>query len=230
MTFEDRIQTIRTNRRPTVLRFCNLAEQQLIRSLFNTSDYTFDGGYHNAERKRAYLFMDPQDDIVCLQINPIASDDELSHPSILGSLMALSITADSIGDILADQRVVFVTAELALDIEQSLTQVGHQAVDVTRIDGRHVVRRQAYEEHTLVVSSMRLDLIVARIANVSRSEATEWIARELVKRNQVVVTKPTVPLQEGDILSIRKVGRFLLDDASHRTKKDKIRLIYRKFV
>lgn len=174
--------------------------------------------------------MDPQDDIVCLQINPIASDDELSHPSILGSLMALSITADSIGDILADQRIVFVTAELALDIERSLTQVGHQAVDVTRINGRHVVHHQAYEDHTLVVSSMRLDLIVARIANVSRNEAAEWISKELVKRNQVVVTKPTVTLQEGDILSIRKVGRFLLDDASHRTKKDKIRLIYRKFV
>lgn len=230
MTFEDRLQSIRTNRRPTVLRFCNLAEQQLIRSTFNSQDYAFDGGYHNAERKRAYLFTDPQDDIVCMQINPIASDEPLTHPSILGSLMGLSITPASIGDILADQRVVFVTAEMAAFIKHSLTHVGRQTVDVEQIDGRSVVRHQEYEEHMLVVASLRLDLVVAKIANASRSEAAEWVAKELVKRNQVIVTKPTITLQEGDVLSIRRVGRFHLDDASQRTKKDKIRLIYRKFV
>jgi RNA-binding protein YlmH len=227
MTLEERLAHLRDSGRPTILRFLNETEQAIVSAWIPSAQ--FDGGYPDAERKRAYLFGASAGDIVAYRIQPSSKRLELTHGAILGTLMSLQIERDTIGDILADEGIVFVTAELAKEIERSFTAINRVPIELKAIDGAQIRRTARFTEHQVVVSSLRLDTVVARIAGVPRTKAQEWIETERIQINHRIARKSTTLLHDGDILSIRSSGRYVLDDASRRTKKDNHVLQYRKY-
>lgn len=227
MTFVDKIEHIKAKQQPTVLRFCTLTEQAIIKN--RIPSVIFDGGYDEAEKKRAFLFMEPYPSVICFQIEFDDRYLEITHQNMLGTLMSLSITADSIGDILPDQGLIFVTSEIADEIERSFTAINHVPINLTYYDPTNVKRNQQYSSHERVVATLRLDLVVSKIARISREEAQERIQNEWVKINHMVVTKPTKTISDEDVLSIRKSGRYVIDNTEKRTKKNNIVLKYRKY-
>ena len=76
-----------------------------------------------------------------------------------------------------------------------------------------------------VVSSMRLDTVVAALLNISRQKAATLIRSEKVKVNWTTQSDLTLELYESDILSIRGAGRFKVIGIEGRTRKDKVRLL-----
>lgn len=227
MTFVDKIEHIKAKQQPTVLRFCTLTEQAIIKN--RIPSVVFDGGYEDAEKKRAFLYLDPYPSVLCFKIMYDQRYLDITHQNILGTLLSLSITTDSIGDILPDQGVFFVTAEIADEIMRSFTAINHVPIRLEYCDPADVKRNQKYSTHERVVASLRLDLVVSKIARISREDAQERIQNEWVKINHVVHTKPTKLITEDDILSIRKSGRYVIDNTEKRTKKDNIVLKYRKY-
>jgi RNA-binding protein YlmH len=228
MEFKDRIKHI-TNDSYTVTLFLTLQEQAQVKHKLKDVNYTLFGGYPNSERKRLYVNQEPFD-ITCFKIRYNSQFLTLTHQNILGSLLSLNIKKEAIGDILAKEDCFFMIGELEDFILNEFKMINNRPIELEIIDGSTVFREIELEEHIAYVDSLRLDLVVSRIAKKSRNESTMMIENELVSINHVVVTNKNKVVKENDILSIRKHGRFRVLDTSHTSKKGKIVLKYGKFI
>ena len=87
-----------------------------------------------------------------------------------------------------------------------------------------------FEINSFTVSSLRLDSIISKITKKSRNIASEMINNDLVKVNHLISNKNTKIMNEEDIISIRKYGRFLIIDTKKTSKKGKIVVKFGKYV
>jgi len=210
--------------------FLTKTEQKQIKNqLKYTVDFSIDGGHTNFERARAYINTDGGS-ISCFKIHLKSSFFELTHQNILGSLLALNIKRETIGDILPEESVFYIISELDSFILQEFTSIGNSPIVLEQIDGRFIKRTETLEENKAFVDSLRLDLIVSKLAKCSRKDATFLIESELIQLNHSPVTKTSKTVEENDIISIRKKGRFKIINTKKTSKKGKIILIYGKFI
>lgn len=189
----------------------------------------FDGGYKNAIRQRGYVHTEPLDDIVCFEIHSDSSYLHLSHRNILGALMGLNLNREDIGDILHHDACFFVTKAVSKKVKYGLLNIGKHPITLHPIDGRLLKGSIQFQQLTIIVSSMRLDVVVKAIAHISRQKSVHMIQNKLVKINDFVVDKQTTNLKIDDVISIRHHGRFVLDAIEKRTKKDKIVINVKKY-
>ena len=91
----------------------------------------------------------------------------LAHKDVLGSLMALGLNRSKFGDIqLAEDEVQFtVASELKDYMTVNFTSIGKAKVSVLTVDNMEelIVTRDTWSESLQVVSSMRLDTVVAAL-------------------------------------------------------------------
>lgn len=226
ITFKDKIGNIIDKNKSVSLRFLNLEEQSY---LHNKKDVKLDGGYKYAERKRAYFSGFNEVNIISLKIDYNRKYLTLTHQNVLGTLLSLGITLDSIGDILPKQGVFFITSEISKEVFASFTKINNVDIELSVFDGE-VTSEQDFEELRTTLDSLRLDLVISKICKISRKIASEMIQKELIKVNQTINTKTTTIIKDEDIISIRKFGRFKVKDTSKHSKKGKIVLIYLKYI
>jgi len=227
ITFKDRINNILENNKSVSLRFLSLEEQTHLTRLKEVVLY---GGYPDAEKKRAYFFQDIQRNIICFRIIYNKKYLTLSHQNILGTLLSNSITHDSIGDILPRQGLFFVTKEISKEIIQSFTKINNVAIELELYNKEQIETEKELEESSTTLDSLRLDLVISKICNISRSKANEMIEKELIKINHRIITKSTTLVKELDTISIRRFGRYMINNTQNRSKKGKIILKYAKYV
>ena len=223
--------------KPKFLGFLSAAEAVLARQILKNivCRTAFFGGYDTAERVMLGCFPDWMAEnsfpISALTFK-FRESDVLSHRDFLGSLMALGIKRETVGDILTEQgrAVVFVTDEICDYIKNQVTKIGHTGVAVT--DGYTLPLPKGDEliEFTDTAASDRIDCVISALCGFSRTKALEAIAYGIVSVNSVPVTKPTKSVAEGDIISVRGKGRFLLGSLNNRTKKNRIIINYKKYI
>ncbi|KFZ27665.1 MAG: hypothetical protein KQ78_00093 [Candidatus Izimaplasma bacterium HR2] len=233
MEIKDKVKGYLANPLKTSVRtkFLTLTEQAiLINTLKNKVFFKLDGGYPNSELKRAVLYVDDEAFITCFKIKYNEKYLLLSHQNILGTLLSLSITKESIGDILASEDVFFITSELKEFIINEFIKINNVAITLEEIDGSNLVRNVELEMSSFTVSSLRLDSIVSKITKKSRNEALNMINNDLVKVNHLISNKNTKSIKEEDVISIRKYGRFIIKDTKNTSKKGKIIVKYGKYV
>lgn len=229
MKFLDKIKHYNEFTVTTTMFLTKTEQQQIKNQLKYTVDFSIDGGHSTFERGRAYINTD-LGSISCFKINLKSSFSTLTHQNILGSLLALNIKRETIGDILAEESVFYIISELDSFILQEFTSVGNSPIVLEKLNGRSFERQENLEESKAFVDSLRLDLIVSKIMKGSRKDATFMIESELVQLNHISVTKTSKTVQENDIISIRKKGRFKILNTQKTSKKGKIILIYGKFI
>ena len=227
LSFEDKIKNIIKLEKSVSLRFLSLSEQTY---LFRKRHIILDGGYPEAEKKRAYCYMKPIDNIACYQIKYNKAQLMLTHQNILGTLLSLGITYDSVGDILPKQGVFFITKEIEEEVLLNFTSINRVPIELIRFNSENVYSEIELEEYRTTLESLRLDLVVSKIAKVSREIAKTMINEEMVKLNHKVNKKPTTLVYENDTVSIRKHGRFIVQDTSKKSKKGKIVFKYAKYM
>jgi len=227
--FLDKIKHFNENTVTTTMFLTKTEQQQIKNQLKYTVDFSIDGGYSNFERARAYINTDIGS-ISCFKITLRSSFSTLTHQNILGSLLALNIKRETIGDIIAEESVFYIISELDSFIVQEFTSIGNSPIELEKIDGSSFARQETLEENKAFVDSLRLDLIVSKIINGSRKDAAFLIESELVQLNHNPVTKTSKTVAENDIISIRKKGRFKILNTQKTSKKGKIILIYGKFI
>jgi RNA-binding protein YlmH len=227
--FQSKVNHILDSGTKTSLRFITPKEQQYIQSLMKYNDtICLDGGYQNAERKRVCFFKDC-DNIKAYQIEPKVKNMIFTHQQILGSVLALNIERDCIGDIIPKENVFFVIEEIHQEIELHFNQIGNIPITLKEISPSSFQYEQEFEEYSSTISSNRLDNVIAKIINKSRTQALEILKNEYVKINHEMTTKATKQLSENDMISIRHYGRYKIIDMNSRSKKGKIILKYIKF-
>ena len=223
--------------RPKFLGFLSDEEAVLVEGTVSTlsTQYEFFGGYDDATRVMLGCF--PEWDYEKhFPITPITfkfrRQDILTHRDVLGSLMALGLKRETVGDILIEEgrAVVFVTEENADFIMSQIYKIGRVGVTSQKGFSEPLPQAGTMVESSVTVASNRLDCVVAALIGASRNKATEIIEQSLVSVNSVISEKTTLRLSDGDIISIRKKGKFKIESQGDKTRKDRIILKFKKYV
>ena len=210
--------------------FLNMVEQaalvQVVKKLVDI-DVVFAGGFESAERKRAIIFStfmatEAIDTKVSVFKIEVIGAGEVTHSQVLGSLMGLNIDRSVIGDIVVDSEGAFFASccEFNGFLKEHFTKVGRHDIRLELVEER-IVNDQQFEAIEIIVSSLRLDVVVKALIGASRGKAEEYLDAGFVRLNHAVDKKTSRVCQMGDILSIRKHGRFRLVDIKKMTKSGK---------
>lgn len=168
-----------------------------------------------------------------IKIYEIVSNNDLRHQDILGTLYSLNISDEMFGDVVIWNNRYFIIILSSIDnyIKSNLTSIKNSKVDLIERNPYYLKDyKQEYEECIIIVPSIRVDVIVSKIINSSRSNALEKIKNGDIYLNYELLTKPTYMLKENDIFSIRKYGKYKFLGEINKTKKGSLVIKYLKYV
>ena len=168
-----------------------------------------------------------------IKIYEIISSNDLRHQDIIGTLYSLNISDEMFGDVVIWNNRYFIIILSSIDnyIKSNLTSIKNSKVELIEKDPYYLKDyKQEYEECIIIVPSIRVDVIVSKIINSSRSNALEKIKNGDIYLNYELLTKPTYMLKENDIFSIRKYGKYKFLGEINRTKKGSLVIKYLKYV
>lgn len=207
--------------------FLGMGDISLLSTLHLPVPYTLWGGYEGAERCVA-LFGETPSPVTCIRIFPKDKKfaRELSHRDVLGSVLGLGIDRRLIGDILVfgKEAYMFCLISIAPFIAENLASVGKVTVCCEITDTLPDEALPKPEEKTVVTASLRVDAVICAVYDISRADAKELAEVERVYVNGRIVQPPSFSLKEGDIVSVRGMGRFRYIEEAGETKKGKIRI------
>ena len=147
---------------------------------------------------------------------------EVSHRVVLGALMNLGIDRSTTGDILVTEKTATVFCDTALVdfLLQEIKMVGRYSVKTAEIPIEQVeIPEKKFREVTDTVASMRTDCVIAAIYSLPRGKAQEAIASGRVMVNWEEWTSLSAELHEGDVLSLRGMGRAELSEIGGLSRK-----------
>lgn len=158
--------------------------------------------------------------------------DEVSHREILGTLMGLGIERDTIGDIYITEgkAAVFATDKMARYIADNVLKIGKTGVRCS-LGLDFELPKRSFELMNYSVASLRLDNIVKCAACCGRTAAADkFIKPQLVQVNSVICDNVSHILKQGDIISIRGKGKFVLDSIGETGRKGNIHISVKKYI
>lgn len=221
--------------------FLNLNEQNIFEQGISElySGYEMSGGFPNSERQMVAFLPDAlcytwNYPISCLKIFPLNRKfaDKLTHRDVLGSLMNLGIERSMLGDILIEEDFIYVFCQDKIKdyIMQELTRIRHTSVQSEEILCFEMDIVPKTEKSEGIITSNRLDSIIACICKISRSQANEWIRNGKVYINSREMTNTTYACKSSEIISVRSVGRFLFQGAFGETRKGRLKIKYERYI
>ena len=227
----DLVQVVRQRGTSRSTPFLSDRQQELARAALaglGFEGYAFDGGYPDAERRILRLFGEygAQEPLpaVCLFAQTLRADRALTHRDYLGALMSLGIRRECIGDILLseDGAYLFVLDTVAPLVCDELSSVGRCSVCVRAGRAEELPGREERPAQTATVASLRLDAVLAAMLHCSRGQASELVTAGRVEINHLPAEKPSAPVYEGDVFTVRGKGRFALTALPGKSKKERL--------
>ena len=241
--FEDMLRRCERNYSPVYSsafldeRQCAAAERFLRRRTGDGLMYMRWGGFEDAQRKMLCVYNEYSADYVkdefpmrCLTFT-FRKEDRLTHRDFLGSFMGLRLKRETIGDIIIAEGIAQAfaadtAARLILDLTAKIGRVG---VKISDSEPFSLEARQEFSDIGGTVASLRLDCVVGLAAKVSRENAARLIRSEKVSVNHFPVMTLSHELHEGDVISVRGSGKFILSKINGTTKKGRIHINLRKY-
>ena len=211
--------------------FLNLNEQSLFWQMqqeFFFVDVTLQGLHPMAERKIACFQpkgagMDIPAPLSVVEITSANRKfaEELTHRDYLGTLIGLGIERKKLGDIFINGQTAYVVCvdSLADYICETLTRIRHTSVLCRIVPETAIQAAWQRKEVAGTVASFRVDAVTALAFRLSRGKAADCIAAEKIFVNGRLVRSAGTLLQEGDIVSVRGMGRYEVKRLGRKTKK-----------
>lgn len=235
----DAITISRRANKPKWVGFLTPAEQSI--ALKTAQDkkalFMFYGGYESAERQYFVALpewsdTEPPQGIAEALTFTFRECDKLSHRDFLGTLMALGINREAVGDILVQQgkAVVFISSELVNYVQTQISKIGGVGVQITSGFTLPLPTLGTLKSFSSTVASPRLDSVVAALICTSREKAKEIINDALVMTDGTVNQKVTAEVTKGQKITVRGYGKFIIDEIGALTKKGRNILNYSKYV
>lgn len=219
-------------------KFFNPYEVKLIENhvdFYNSYFYAY-GGNDYSERKvcvlSKYDLLESYKSYISV-LHADVKNTDLSHRDVLGALMSLGIERSTVGDISIGDASIEIAAlpEIASYISLELKKIRNTNVNFTIKDEPNMfLKKINYKEKIGVISSARIDNLVAAMAGVSRSEAKNLVLQGKVKVDFRKEDSPSYEVKENEMVSIAKSGRYVLDSFLGKTRKDKYRIKYLEVV
>lgn len=185
------------------------------------------GGYDEGERN-IICFTDYDDfygdmefPIDALKI--VATNKKVySHRDYLGSILALGIKRELIGDIVMNDECAFVFChnEISDYIIYNLEKIANARVVIDKWDIKDVnIPKKQFKERNDTVTSLRLDCVISAAANMSRAVSADAVKKGLVSLNYDTNCQVSASVSDGDVISVRGYGKFVIKTDGTLTKK-----------
>ena len=179
------------------------------------------------------LYYDWAYPITYLEVTPTYPKfaEKLGHRDLLGSVMNLGVDRGRVGDILVgdDKYVIICEKSIAPYFIEHLDKIKHTVVSVKSCSVEELEVQQKFTDKDGIITSNRLDSIIACVYNFSRSQSLEYLKAEKVFINGKCVQNPSCRCKEGDIISVRGNGRFLFEQEYGTTNRGRIRFHYKLY-
>ena len=232
--------------------FMNLNEQNILHSLPKNrlfTRYQCFGGYDTAERQMAAFIpdalylrygkdrLDPEDAAYPFCAVKIATlhrkyAEQLSHRDYLGTVLGLGIERSKTGDIILgdEDAVIFVHKDMKDLLLNELDRVRHTSVSSCVVLPEEISYAPRCEEIRGTVASIRLDSLLALAFSSSRTKLSGLIEGARVFVNGKLITENGYQPNEGDVISVRGMGKFRFAETGGRTKKNRQYVILYKYI
>lgn len=170
--------------------------------------------------------------IEALQIRNKSNFSNLRHKDYLGAILSLGIGRNKIGDVVVkdDRAYVPVMEDISSYILNNLASIGKSPVEISILYDLVDLPSIDFDEISINVQSLRLDSVVAKLANISRSKAIELLDSSKVLVNYVKSKDKSQELLKGTRLTIRGNGKYIVGDIIGETRSGKQRIIVKKYV
>lgn len=201
--------------------------------------FSVSGGYEGAERTRIAIFQSYYDEsmvdikLAFLQIKGNFKFQEVTHRDYLGSLLALGIKREKIGDILVhdDGCQVIVDEDIADYVIANCQKVHKVSVEISKITlDQLIMPYQEKKEIKATVASPRLDAVLGVGFGSSRTKILPDIRGEKVRVNWRNVTDPSYHVQAGDVISCKGQGRFIIESLTGESRKGRLFVTIHRFI
>ncbi len=157
-----------------------------------------------------------------------------SHRDVLGSLMALGLKREAVGDIavMPDGKCVYLAVQrtTAVFLCGELSFVANDKVKVRTVSAKELPTfEQSYEDLSVTLASLRVDALVAELCHLARDKAKKCVEAGNVSCNHAPVTACDKAFAPGDTLSVKGFGKYYIEDVPGLTVKKRYRVIVRKY-
>ena len=225
--------------------FLSPAERASVERLLAASGHPrhlFWGGYDGAERTVCAFLPDWQEaeDVAADPEGPLTAlrlrypeDCDLSHRDFLGAILGLGITREKVGDLLVGAGCCYVLLlrEAAPILLSQLDQVGRQRVKCApcALEEMEVPEKQVKTIKD-TVATLRLDAVASTGFSMSRSKMADLISSKKLTLNGRECDKPDRPVEEGDALACRGLGKCVLTQVIGTSKKGRIMIVMERYI
>ena len=198
-------------------------------------------GGESGGRRVLYFLADWQDPAVPEEELPVGyvrcryavGYGDVTHRDLLGALMGLGISRDSVGDLYlsegsADAAVLrelvpFVCAELRSAGRARLSVEEIRREEVRRPEEKVKLRRDT-------VASLRLDSVVSSAFGMAREKAADLIRAGRVQLDGLECLKPDRPVEAGAVLTARGFGKAVLREVGALSRKGRVCIVLARYL
>lgn len=196
----------------------------------------FFGGYDGAERRIFGVFPEWEEARAdAFPVSVVRFDAPrfrtLTHRDYLGTLMSLGFDRSKTGDILVDDMGAYAVlmSDIAEYAVRNVTKIANIGVK-TYIAESFTPPKPKTAQRVCVCASARLDAVIAAALNVSRTVSEKLIANGSVKVNHRETLDRSKQINEGDLISVKSYGRFILKETGSKTGKGRLHITVEKFL
>ena len=172
--------------------------------------------------------------IACLRMAPVSKKfaDKLTHRDFLGSLMALGMEREMLGDIIVkeDCAYLFCHERISEYICRNLTQVKRTTICCEESAAPPEGELFRTEKRIVQLSSERLDALVAHVFKMSRNDAQALFPMGKIFVDGRQCLSPGYTPKAGQVISVRGFGRMKYTGVESLSKKGKCNTVVELYI
>ena len=208
--------------------FLDPNEINKVKSKLKKNEYLIYYPYKDSEKNIIYKNNKPE-----VLLYEIKCKTILRHQDILGTMYSLNIASDLFGDILIiDNRYyIYILPIIRNYLETNLLKIRNAHVELCEINiDTFKDYEREYERIELIVSSNRIDTVISNIIHSSRGNVGSLINNKEIMLNYDYLKNNDYKLREGDVFSIKRIGKYKYIGVINTTKKDNYIIQVNKYI
>ena len=166
-----------------------------------------------------------------IKIQNTSKFSNLTHRDFLGGILSIGIERNKIGDLLVDKNICYVPVydEIENFVVYNIDKISKVVCSAEVIEDFELLPKVNFKEEIILVSSLRIDGIISRIINISRSSAVTIIEQGQVFINYVKIKDKSYELKGEERITIRGFGKFILGNCIGNSKSGRIKIVIKKY-
>lgn len=207
--------------------FLNIKELNIVKKVLDNKKINYNIYILNEYQEKYIIYFGDYNDYVTIYK---FKNNNLSHKDVLGTLFSIGYNSSIIGDIFVEEDVIYITNLTRLNtyLENNLVIIKNNYIELEKTNEINL-KEDRFIIFKIIIPSYRLDAIVSKLANTSREKSNNLIKDKLVLVNYEEITNTSKIINIGDIISIRKVGKFIINKEISKSKKDNYFIEVKKY-